>query len=341
MEKVLIWGTGATYQNYSGFFQNLIEKEEMEILALIDRDNDKKEIDGYKVIRKEEIAFFEFDRIIIVAVGAALKSIKNDVESLRINDVYGGEKILTVVEYEMEYAQKQNNYYKDIIDNQLKIIARLLAASDEEVINYDWMHSMICQYGVYPFDTGMKHEESLRFTQFGIMQVVDEFAKYCNFIGTLNIRSAIEVGVFRGRTSYFICALLARNNPELTYTMVDIYDNLDAFEKFQKLLPMLEKRIPSTSADYKGKAFDFVFIDADHSYDGSIEDYYNVGQYAKKLVCFHDIYGHEYDKLNGGTVRTWREVQQMAKDNEHMIFSKYPEKWMGIGCVLKEGTATK
>ena len=128
-----------------------------------------------------------------------------------------------------------------------------------------------------------------------------------------------------------------RKNPNLTYYLVDIEDRLDHFEDYQEILPSLCKRIPQSSGNYKGKQFDYVFIDADHTYDGSIADYENVGKYAKVLVAFHDIYAHEYDACNGGTVRTWKEVLEREAGNEIYTFSKHPNEWMGIGCVMKTG----
>ena len=63
-------------------------------------------------------------------------------------------------------------------------------------------------------------------------------------------------------------------------------------------------------------------------------DYLNVGQYAKKMVCFHDIYAHEYDSQKGGTVRTWEEVCTMTPGLPKMVFSQFPNRWMGIGVVI-------
>ena len=90
------------------------------------------------------------------------------------------------------------------------------------------------------------------------------------------------------------------------------------------------------SDDYKGESYDFVFIDADHSYDAAMRDYLNVGQYAGKLTVFHDIYAHEYDECNGGTVRMWKEVCELNSGKEKKIFSIYPDQWMGIGCLVQK-----
>ncbi len=61
-------------------------------------------------------------------------------------------------------------------------------------------------------------------------------------------------------------------------------------------------------------------------------DWSNVGQYAKMTV-FHDIYAHEYDEFDGGCVRGWREIREMTKDRKQKEFTKFPDKWMGIGVV--------
>ena len=67
----------------------------------------------------------------------------------------------------------------------------------------------------------------------------------------------------------------------MKYHMVDINDALIHFEDAKKIIPSLVKDIPSTSEDFKGRHYDFCFIDADHSYDGVMSDWYNVGRYAQ------------------------------------------------------------
>lgn len=196
------------------------------------------------------------------------------------------------------------------------------------------MRKIVGEYGIYPFrPEDMDGSGNVVGVRSGMIQRPDEFARYCVYLSDWKIDTAIEVGVYKGKSSYFMCALLARKNPNLIYEMVDICDKLDNFDEFYEILPQMHKKIPSTSNDYISKKYDFVFIDADHSYDASMKDFMNLGRYAKKLTVFHDIYGHEYDHLNGGTVRMWKDVVEMTKQYKQHVFSDYPDKWMGIGVV--------
>ena len=328
MKKILLWGAGKCYKEQYERLQRLIKKNNIEVMALINREGEPKVIDGYHVIAKDKIVTYEYDKIIITADEIEAQSIRNDAKELNIDE----EKLMEIWLF-LDLLEMGERFYNDLIQKQENILKEILAASDEEILSYHWLRQKINEYGIYPF---RKEGERINWSRYGVLQVLDEFTKFCNFIGSQEgIKTAIEVGVARGRSSYIICALLSRKNPDLKYTLVDICDQLDSFTRFQKILPSLVKNIPSTSEDYKGRNYDFVFIDADHSYDESMKDYLNIGQYARVITCFHDIYAHEYDHCNGGIVRTWNEVQELTREKEHKIFSSYPGQWMGIGCVIQ------
>ena len=222
------------------------------------------------------------------------------------------------------------------IERQLKVLNRILNATDKEIHDVNFLLNAIKEFGVTPLAWLMELDDKAYYTQNGMIQVPGEFASFCHYLVDMKIDSAIEIGVYRGRSSYFMCAVLYRNNPELIYDMVDIEDNLDGYDEFRRILPCLNKCIPNTSDDFVGKSYDFVFIDADHGYDGAINDYLNVGRFAKKLVCFHDIYAHEYDTCNGGIVRCWEEVGALTPNHPKMVYSQFPNRWMGIGVVINE-----
>ncbi len=236
----------------------------------------------------------------------------------------------TVIEDVSDLAKSHFDIMKPVREDILK---ELVAASDENIHDRKWLSDKICSYGFFPFFKLAKEPgEGIVFSTSGILQVPDEFINLCLFLSDLKVKSAVEIGVAKGASSYIMAAILSRDNPEMEYHMVDICDTLVGFEEAQRIIPAIRKDIPKTSDDLAGKKFDFCFIDADHSYDGMMSDWYNVGQHAG-ITVFHDVFGHEYDGLNGGTVRGWQEIKGCMDKRFIREFSRYPDKWMGIGIV--------
>lgn len=323
--KVLIWGTGKKYNMLKAAISEFALTGDIDIEAFINKEG-CGDINGICIIGSSDIYKMQFDKILVCADGEMADSILDEAEKIGIpNDI-----ILNIDDYINQYGKK-SKHRLEMVEKQCCVLKKILNSTDEEINDISWIKDRICEFGVYPF---VRNEDSkIVWTYWGIMQIIDEFAEYCAYLSKFKINKAIEIGVFKGRSSYFMCAVLSRNNPKLEYLCVDIYDNLDSFEEYKKVLPALNKRIPTTSDNYIYDEFDYVFIDADHSYDGSIADYKNIGCKSRVLTAFHDIYGHEYDELNGGTVRMWKEVVADTPNDDHRIFSVYPEKWMGIGVV--------
>lgn len=339
MKKIIIYGLGSVFANYMRILAELAKNDEIIIEAAVDRnfkDDTMKVLSTVNVVKKEELLSLHYDTIVIFAIENNYKSILEDLKQLGISK----EKCVPVNLFVEEYSHTYH-YYAKQREVQLSIISELLHATEAEITDYEWMLKRVRQYGIHCCVNDWRKEEKTTWIPHGMLQVPEEFAKYCCMLSTFeDIKTALEVGVYRGLSSYFMCAVLSRKNPDLIYHMVDIVDALEDYERFSELLPALKKCIPSTSKDYEGQKFDFVFIDADHSYDASIADYDRVGQYANAITVFHDIYAHEYDEENGGTVRMWKEVRErVEKSGEKIIkeFTKYPDQWMGIGCVIEKG----
>lgn len=329
MDRVALYGMGDTFRRFEKMFLDFQRTKKVEIIGVADQNLKEATFHDFSVLHLNELADMDLDYVIVTAEDLAAKSIFADLREAGIAQ----EKVVSVYNYSL-IEEKLKRIDSDQLPVQLDIIRKLLSASDDEVANYEWMRNVVGQYGIYPWRAGdMDGTNNVVGTRSGMMQRPKEFAEYCMYLSGWKMATAIEVGVFRGKSSYFMCALLARKNPNLVYELVDIADNLANFDEFHELLPQMHKRIPCTSDDFIGKAYDFVFIDADHSYDASMRDYMNLGQYAKKLTVFHDIYAHEYDHLNGGTVRMWKEVMDMTSECKHHVFSEYPDQWMGIGVV--------
>nr|WP_321459408.1 class I SAM-dependent methyltransferase [uncultured Cohaesibacter sp.] len=220
----------------------------------------------------------------------------------------------------------------------LRVVKDILDCTDEQLHSRQFILKKILEFGIArnPHATQARWTRWHNSSRFGVIQYPTEFADFIKQLLTIDIETAVEIGVYWGASSYMIAAFLQRMNPKLKYTMVDINDSAVAFGRFSKLLN-LEKLMPATSQNLLGQSFDFVFIDADHSYMGAKGDWLNVGRYAHKAVAFHDIHGHEYDKLNGGVVRAWNEIKDaLVMDHSIFEFAHSPVRWMGIGLAVKD-----
>lgn len=80
---------------------------------------------------------------------------------------------------------------------------------------------------------------------------------------------------------------------------------------------------------------DILFIDGDHSADGSMQDFEQYRQFAKHggLIVFHDIIESEiHSKLNCKVSKTWNTLKNIFK---HVEFIE-AEDWGGIGVIWNE-----
>lgn len=324
--KLLIWGGGTTTAVRIQWL-----KKNYNVVAIVLNDEYlPEEVCGVKTIRKDDVGKYEFDYVLLSTILEETENLRFEIKERGITE----DKILRIKDVTVD-EEGIDVYAEEIVIHQIEVLKEIINATDEDISNYEWMLEKVQKYGIFPFGYDWCSDENTYYVLYGLQQIPEEFAAFCASIGQLKIETAMEIGVYRGRSSFFLSAILGRNNPELKYYMVDLVDRLEEFDRYKKVLPWLYKCIPSDSQKHKGEEYDFVFIDADHSYDNSIMDYNNVGQYAKKMVVFHDIFAHEYDNENGGTVRMWKEVVERTNECEHRVYSKYPDKWMGIGVVIK------
>ena len=224
------------------------------------------------------------------------------------------------------------------IARALEGVKEVLASTDAEFNSRRFMLSKLQKIGLACRDW----HELARYTDwkntghFGVLQIPTEYIDFLMYVAKLGIKTAVEVGVWYGASSYFTAAVLQRANPDFRMTMVDIEDCLAGFPEFSAVLN-LEKRVPATAEDMAGEVFDFVFIDGDHSYQGVHRDYLLLGRHARRAVAFHDVRGAEYDHLEGGVRRFWQEfAYHHAPDMAVLEFGHHETPWMGIGLAVKD-----
>ena len=186
---------------------------------------------------------------------------------------------------------------------------------------------LVCDYGLCPeykpsygewnkFIIKNRNEGGIFQTPKQIADAVLELLKY-------DINTYAEIGIFKGGTHILIDNLLKLKNPDLKSIGIDIQDD----RLTEDIKPYINLNI-GTSSDFKGQAFDLVFIDADHSYEGISTDYYNLGRYAK-MVMFHDI----NDDRCPGVVKFWNEIKEGKKYKEFK-YQTNNENVHGIGILF-------
>lgn len=114
-------------------------------------------------------------------------------------------------------------------------------------------------------------------------------AKYFNKLG---FKKGAEIGVSEGYNAENLC----KNIPDLELYCVDIWESKTRYNKAkQRLAPYNAKLIrePSIKAlnRFKDGELDFVFIDADHRFDGIMVD---IIEWSKKVKPYGIVSGHDY-----------------------------------------------
>jgi len=184
-----------------------------------------------------------------------------------------------------------------------------------------------------------------------LAQAPKELAGLATLLRDLGATSFLEIGSRHGDTLFELAMLV----PSLTRFMaVDLpggrwgrrgsEKNLDRaawiLERMGKQAEVLYGRSLDEAIVARAKAaapWDFVLIDADHTYQGVKSDWQVYGPLAGKAVAFHDIVGEGKRNITGLKIevpRLWRELKAEGRPVREFID---PPARMGIGVVLVEG----
>jgi hypothetical protein len=181
----------------------------------------------------------------------------------------------------------------------------------------------------------------------GSRQVRSEFRSFLQLLTTLNVRSYLEVGAYRGGTFYRVMRALPAGALGVTV------DNGRRSASRGRPSPLAEVgarlarqgyAIETIFGDSRDGAtieaarrlgpYDAILIDGDHSYDGVKHDWEAYGPMARRLVAFHDV-AEEHVTRSGFRVevpRLWREIKAAGANTREFVA---PGSKMGIGVVVR------
>ena len=134
-------------------------------------------------------------------------------------------------------------------------------------------------------------------------------------LAKLQLNRGVEVGVYRAWYSYRLC----RANPNLTYYGIDPWlpiskrdqtrmehhyqCSLDRLAQFGDRAQLIRKTSAAAAPDFADNSLDFVYLDADHSYDATLSD---LNLWVPKVRTGGIIAGHDYDPYDTSEHHQWR-----------------------------------
>lgn len=147
-----------------------------------------------------------------------------------------------------------------------------------------------------------------------------ELAKHFKELG---FRTGAEIGVCSGTYSQILC----ENNPDLKLYCVDNWGEGKRVDKRwqrkyeeakSRLAPyntvIIRKISLDAAKDFEDGSLDFVYIDADHSYNSVKED---INAWAPKVRIGGIVAGHDYYYTRAGNIGVIAAVNEYVKENDY------------------------
>lgn len=200
--------------------------------------------------------------------------------------------------------------------------------------------------------TGSEELYKVAHDEFGILQVQSEISSFLDYIASQQPVVIGEIGLKHGGNSFLFLRKLAKT--ELYLGMDLVLENTAKLRYYrrrgQKLHffegnSQLPRMVACAKKALRGRPFDFLFIDGDHSYRGVLEDLIQWYPLVRPggLIAFHDIVPDIEAKTGvrpegtmiwgGGVYKLWEALRP------HFSAREFVEDWdqggFGIGVMEK------
>lgn len=172
--------------------------------------------------------------------------------------------------------------------------------------------------------------------KYKIQQKQEEFMSLLKLAKLKNTNSVLEIGCYDGGTTAgftSICKRVVTCDLNLRFNVQDFKNMCDYtfIEGNSQDVDIINK------VKYTAGKVDLLFIDGDHTSEGSLADYNNYKSLVNPggIIAFHDIVDSpEHRKLNCYVFDAWNKAKEMYDSTNVIEYISDPITWGGIGVIL-------